>query len=190
MVLFASLPVLLIFQFQNFCITPWECLQKKQNKNWNIDNAIKMVKCAKHVLHVSKNFHEDGGQQKLHECAIWCFSYFHFPKLWEVGHYVYVYVNKVVQNHCKGQCYWIGIIGIGLFWQPLQKVMIVMTNGMLMVDDVIEMVECAKNVLHVSNNVDENWNRNSINVLIDAFYTLNFQNYEKAYHYINVNKTK
>ena len=24
------------------------------------------------------------------------------------------------------------------------------------VDDVIEMVECAKNVLHVSNNVDEN----------------------------------
>ena len=68
--------------------------------------------------------------------------------------------------------------------------MIVMTNGMLMVDDVIEMVECAKNVLHVSNNVDENWNRNSINVLIDAFYTLNFQNYEKAYHYKNVNKTK
>ena len=41
----------------------------------NIDNAIKMVECAKHVMHVSKNVHEDGWQQKLHKCAVLCFLY-------------------------------------------------------------------------------------------------------------------
>ena len=41
----------------------------------NVDNAIKMVECAKHVMHVSKNVHEDGWQQKLHKCAVLCFLY-------------------------------------------------------------------------------------------------------------------